>query len=201
MARMMALALATLLTAPADAVCDNATGLLANVTIMVPDCIGACEPQVCDPLSEVIDVFATGGGEDLLKRVVCRHVEAFACLVSPENLPNCSSMLDQAADLGFAVPRTAAALSASCRASGGNQDLPPNATNATTVVTTTTAGGTSATTPNATNATTVVTTTAAGGTNATTTTPAGGRAGLVSRGARARAGAVAALLAVALRAA
>mmetsp|Transcript_29786 Transcript_29786/g.88449 ORF Transcript_29786/g.88449 Transcript_29786/m.88449 type:complete len:89 (-) Transcript_29786:572-838(-) len=88
-------------------------------------------------------------------------------------------MLAQATDLGFVVPRTAAALGASCRASGGNQDLPPNATNATTVVTTTTAGGT----------------------NATTTTPAGGRAGLVSRGARARAGAVAALLAVALRAA
>mmetsp|Transcript_29785 Transcript_29785/g.88444 ORF Transcript_29785/g.88444 Transcript_29785/m.88444 type:complete len:89 (-) Transcript_29785:565-831(-) len=88
-------------------------------------------------------------------------------------------MLAQATDLGFVVPRTAAALSASCLASGGNQDLAQN-------------------TP---NATTAVTTTAAGGTNATTTTPAGGRAGLVSRGARARAGAVAALLAVALRAA
>jgi len=108
--------------------------------------------------------------------VVCRHAEAFACLVSPENLPKCSNMLAQAADLGFAVPRTAAALSASCRASGGNQDLPPNAT----------------------NATTAVTTTAAGGTNATTTTPE-----LVSGGARARAAAaaVAALMAVALRAA
>ena len=170
----MAFALAALLTATADAVCGNPTGLLAVVASMAPDCIGACESQVCRPLSEAIDVFATGG-EDL-KSVVCRHVEAFACLVSPENLPKCGSMLAQAADLDFAVPRTAAALSASCLASGGNQDLAQNTT----------------------NGTTAVTTTAAGGTNATTTTPE-----LVSRGERARAAtaAVAALLAIALRAA
>ena len=107
-----------------------------------PDCIGACESQVCGPLSEVIDVWYTGGGEDYIKRVVCRHAEAFDCLVSPEKLPKCSSMLAKAADLGFAVPRTAAALSATCSAPGGNQDLSPNATNATTAVTTTAAGGT-----------------------------------------------------------
>jgi len=166
-------ALAALLVArlasPAEAACGNPSGLLAMVVSMAPECLDACE-EVCGPLADAIDVFSSGGGEDGIKALVCQNQAEFGCLVSPANLPKCSDVLSQAAGMGFNVPRTAAALRASCSAFVGHRDVDPNATTTTMAATTVD--------PNATTTMAATTTTAPG---------------VISRGVQARAGASAAV--------
>lgn len=120
MALILLAVIAALFASPAQAACGNPSGLLAVVVSLAPECIGACE-EVCEPLSEAINVFSTGGGEADIAKTVCQNQAAFACLVAPENLAKCSDVLSQAGGMGFKVPRTAAALSVGCGAMAGVQ--------------------------------------------------------------------------------
>lgn len=89
-------------------------GLVGKVYAYAPSCLSSC-PSACGPLGKAITAYMAHGGQPAAKKVVCAHKEAFACAVSPANLPKCKPLIDKAAGFGFALPHSDSELESQCQ--------------------------------------------------------------------------------------
>jgi len=90
------------------------SGMVGRIRAQGPECFDAC-PQMCEPMAEAIRAFFRRGGAPAVKRVVCRHQEAFYCPLLYSNLKKCESFAIKARKMRIGLPETIPAMQEQCK--------------------------------------------------------------------------------------
>jgi len=94
------------------------SGLLGSMasTPAAKGCINQCQ-QSCPALSSALTAyFAKGGdGEAAVRESICQNGGSISCLVEPAHIGLCMPLITMAQGLGFSLPTTPEAFTASCK--------------------------------------------------------------------------------------
>mmetsp|Transcript_164087 Transcript_164087/g.521798 ORF Transcript_164087/g.521798 Transcript_164087/m.521798 type:complete len:204 (-) Transcript_164087:264-875(-) len=94
------------------------TPIFASVTRVAPECFIAC-PEMCKPVSEMLDGFLGNVGTDRLMRMVCAAEEQMSCMYKGGDKPVCEKLL-AAVPPSMKIPKSAQELREQCINSTGN---------------------------------------------------------------------------------
>lgn len=102
--------------AEGDAAGECSAGLVGRLRERSEDskaCLDAC-PGSCAALGQALSAYLRQGGAEAAKEAVCRQPAAFRCYVTGSAASKCSSLLGEAAEFGFSLPRSASDLETDC---------------------------------------------------------------------------------------
>mmetsp|Transcript_99610 Transcript_99610/g.214930 ORF Transcript_99610/g.214930 Transcript_99610/m.214930 type:complete len:171 (+) Transcript_99610:99-611(+) len=92
---------------------DGVVGKIRRSSSSARRCIDACQGS-CGALGRALDAYLTKGGAPAATEAICQEESAFHCYVTGGTRDLCSSLIDKAASMGFALPRSNGELARRC---------------------------------------------------------------------------------------
>ena len=92
---------------------DGMVGKIRMSSSSAGQCIDACQGS-CGALGRALDAYLKKGGAPAATKAICQEESAFRCYVTGGTQDLCSSLIDKAASMGFALPRSNGELARRC---------------------------------------------------------------------------------------